>query len=118
MCRILLIEDDETVRALIVRILGAHEVIQACDGEDGLQRYHEHQPDLVLTDIQMPRMDGLQVIRELRQCVPDIKVIVMTGAFEHFKDALEELNVSAVLRKPFTVQMCNDIVDQCVPLSR
>ena len=82
MATILIIDDDELVRAALVLLLGreGHEVLEACDGSQALRVLDVSIPDLVITDIIMPEMEGLQVIRELRKIVPGLTIIAISGA--------------------------------------
>jgi CheY-like chemotaxis protein len=81
MARILLIDDQEHIRNIIKQILliDGYEVDTAENGKAGLKMVQLHCYDLVITDIFMPEQDGLEVIMELRQQFPDIRIIVMTG---------------------------------------
>jgi adenylate cyclase len=71
--KILVVEDDPDARELLRSILtlAGLNVVLARDGEEGLERAREVSPDLVITDISMPRLDGLGLIRRLRE-VPDL----------------------------------------------
>src|SRR5262245_30283156 len=77
--RILVIEDDEGVQTLMRDLLSAigHNVFVANNGRQGLARYRDCHPDLVITDIFMPERDGLDVILELAPY--DVKIIAMSG---------------------------------------
>jgi two-component system, cell cycle response regulator DivK len=68
MKRILIVEDKATSRELLRNVLEprGYEVIEAVDGVDGLHKASEHQPDLILLDLHMPRLDGMEVLRALR----------------------------------------------------
>ena len=80
--RILTIEDDATVRMNIVAYLedSGYQMIQAADGLEGLSRFKEQCPDLVLCDLRMPKLDGLDVLQEISQLSPDTPVIIVSGA--------------------------------------
>ena len=79
--QILVIEDDFAVRELILQTLSkaGYQVIAAGDGVEGLNLFRERNPGLVITDIVMPKKEGLQTIIELRQESPSVKVIAMSG---------------------------------------
>ena len=81
MTRVLVMDDDDVLRsALRVILEGAgYEVADAADGAAGVRLYREHGADLVLVDIFMPTMDGLEVIRALRTEVPRPKLVAMSG---------------------------------------
>lgn len=68
MSRILVADDNEASRELIREVLemSGYDVVEAADGADAVERARENPPDLVLVDIQMPRLDGYGVLRELR----------------------------------------------------
>jgi serine phosphatase RsbU (regulator of sigma subunit) len=80
--RILTIEDDATVRMNIVAYLedSGYQMIQAADGLEGLNRFKEQCPDLVLCDLRMPKLDGLDVLQEITRLSPDTPVIIVSGA--------------------------------------
>ncbi len=96
-CRKLLIIDDDTiVRQSIVAYLedSGFEVFQAADGASGLASFRENKPDLVLTDLRMPVVDGLQVLRAIHEESPDAAVIVISGAGV-ISDVVEALRLGA-----------------------
>ncbi|GAA3937389.1 response regulator [Litoribacillus peritrichatus] len=80
--RILIIDDDEAVRESLVAYLddSGYQVTQAVDGESGLALFSQEQPDIVLCDLRMPRMDGLTVLSKVKELSPDTPVIVVSGA--------------------------------------
>ena len=82
MARVLIIDDDELVRAALVLLLerDGHEVLEACDGIDAGRILKVYIPDLVITDIVMPGMEGFQVIRKIRKVSPGLKIIAISGA--------------------------------------
>ena len=82
MARVLIIDDDELVRAALVLLLerSGHEVQEACNGTEAGRILKVYIPDLVITDIVMPEMDGLQVIQEIRKVSPGLKIIAISGA--------------------------------------
>ena len=82
MARILVVDDDEPIRALLRAMLEleGYEVMEAENGAEGLLKYQGAPTDLVITDIQMPVMDGLALLRELRRAFPWVKVLAMSGS--------------------------------------
>jgi len=79
--RILVVDDDKAVRLLLRAVLErrGYSVVEAENGAEGLQYYRAAPTDLVITDIQMPVMDGLQMIKELRRAFPTAKIIAISG---------------------------------------
>ena len=78
---VLLIDDDGAVRQLFRQALEGegYDVVEAPTGTEGLRLLHERPVDVVLTDIIMPDMDGLEVVRELRRDFPTVRIIAFTG---------------------------------------
>ena len=81
MAKVLVIDDEADFREVIKFVLefDGHEVVEAEDGQSGLNAFHESNPDLVITDIFMPGKDGLETIREFYSLNPNIKIIAMSG---------------------------------------
>ena len=84
MARILVIDDQEPIRSLLRAVLEGegHQVLEASNGRLGLELYRERSVDLVITDIVMPEMDGLEMILELTRNFLNVKVIAMSGSLE------------------------------------
>ncbi|MGZ9140240.1 MAG: response regulator [Nitrospira sp.] len=78
---ILIIEDHTSVRTLLAQVLqdAGYSVCEAATGRQGLERFHEQPVDLVITDLEMPEMTGLDVILALPRAFLDVKVIAMSG---------------------------------------
>lgn len=107
MARILVIEDDDQVRQLLHERLtkAGYDVALASDGEEGIQLFREQPADVVITDIFMPRKDGVEAIRELRHDFPDAKIIAMTGVRGRFSrlPAAGVLGAVRTFVKPFSL---------------
>lgn len=111
MVRVLVIEDHADTLELIRTVLAhaGHDVSVAVDGEDGLRRYRTDRPDVVVVDLFMPRMDGLDVISALREDVgPAAKIIAISAGWSvRAADALKEATArgaDCVLRKPLDLE--------------
>lgn len=103
--KVLVVEDDATVRDVLRTLLGfdGYQVDTASDGPEGLEKAEELQPDIVLLDVVLPGMDGLEVCRSLRQRVPGARVVMLTGRGTA-EDELDGVSAGAdaYLRKPFS----------------
>jgi CheY-like chemotaxis protein len=79
--RILVVDDDKALRLLLRAVLErrGHAVVEAENGDEGLRLYWAAPTDLVITDIEMPVKDGLQMIIELRNACPTAKIIAISG---------------------------------------
>jgi excisionase family DNA binding protein len=104
--RVLVVDDEETIRDLLAKTLALaeYDVDLAPDGRTALERLRMIPYDLLITDLKMPGVDGLAVIREARRLKADIPVIIITG-FSTEASAIEAVNlgVSGYLTKPFRV---------------
>jgi len=105
--RVLVVDDDQNLSQIMAETLTAagYEVQTADDGLHGYLRYLDQQPEIVLTDIQMPELDGLEMIRCIRTINPHVKTIYISGAISRYQEALisEGKQYGAlVLNKPFS----------------
>ncbi len=110
MARILIVDDEPGVIITLKTMLkvDGHEVVIAENGVSGIEclQIHKGSLDLVITDIQMPEMDGLQFISRLLDITPDLPVIAISGGGNRLSnlDPLASLKdkISGTVRKPFT----------------
>ena len=104
--RILVVDDEPSIRDLLSKTLALaeYEVDLAPDGKTAIERLRIVPYDLLITDLRMPGVDGLSVIREGRRLRPDLPVIIITG-YSTEASAIEAVNlgVSGYLSKPFRV---------------
>ena len=96
MNKILLIDDEEAIVRLLAMSLRAdgYEVVTAMNGEEGVAVFKEASPEVVLTDIKMPGMDGIEVLKTVKTLNPDIEVIIITGHGD-IDSAIEALKYGA-----------------------
>lgn len=109
MCEtVLLIEDEDDLRRLLRQMLQSMslKVFEAVDGLAGLALYNDWRPDLVITDIMMPRSDGIETIREIMAINSQARIIAMSaGICSNYLDPLglaQEAGATETLKKPFT----------------
>jgi excisionase family DNA binding protein len=102
--RILVVDDEPAVRDLLSKTLtmADYDVDSADDGPSAIEKLRTVEYDLCITDLKMPGMDGLSVIREARKLAADLRVIIITG-YSTEASAIEAINlgVSGYLTKPF-----------------
>jgi len=105
--RILVVDDDAKIRTVVRRGLAyeGYRVVEAGSGEEGLVKAREHLPDLVILDVMMPGMDGLEVTRRLRSSGDDLAILMLT-ARDEVTDRVEGLENGAddYLVKPFSFE--------------
>ncbi len=120
MARVLVIDDDEMTRTLVRRWLGGvgHEVEEAVDGAEGLRLFGEHPPDLVLTDISMPGLDGHDVIEAVRVLHAEVPIIAISGGGPSPKDELllkaSSLGADQIIMKPFEFRQLVGAVERAL----
>ena len=104
--RVLVIEDNAGTRDLLrLTLEGAgHEVVTASHGQEGLGYLNGHKVDVVVTDLFMPEMDGIEVIAALRARFPGVRVVAMSGRpGVDYLSVARELGAARILRKPFSM---------------
>lgn len=116
--RIILVDDEEEVRKGIIRkidweTLGFQVVGDAENGQDALEKIEQLEPDVVMTDIRMPYMDGLTLTSWIRQKYPSVKVLIFSGFddFEYAQQAIK-LNVTEYILKPVNVEELTQILNR------
>ena len=106
--KILVIDDDVASRYMLRFLLEKeqHEVFEAEDGEIGFERFREIQPDIVITDIIMPKKEGISLIKELRAENSSLPVIAITsdvhGRAKEFLELSKQVGATTVIEKPIS----------------
>jgi len=105
MAKILVADDSRTSRRMlldIIRTLDFEEIIEATDGNDAVAKFLEHQPDVVTLDITMPGMDGIEVLKAIKEKNPGVKVVMITAAAQSTK-IMEAIKIGAeeFIAKPY-----------------
>lgn len=114
----LIVDDSSVMRKIVERALRqsgldlAH-VFEAASGVEGLDALREHKVDLILSDINMPNMDGLEFLRQLRaqNLAPDVPIVMITteSSEDHVREAIAA-GAQGYIRKPFTAEQVKDRV--------
>jgi DNA-binding NtrC family response regulator len=127
---VLVIDDDPLIRKTLSSYLSkkGFEAVVAEDGEEGIQKYQEHIPDLVVLDIRLPDVDGLEVLGRIREKNPNASIIIMTayddmkttieaiksGAFEYLVKPLDYVELDLTIDKAFQIRSLEDKVSYLV----
>jgi DNA-binding NtrC family response regulator len=121
MAHILIVDDEEKMRHLLSIMLerNGHQVAQACDGKDALEKIKETPFDMVITDIKMPRMNGTALLKKITEMEIPCPVVFIT-AFATVESAVEAMRQGAVdyITKPFEEERILLTVERTVSLSR
>lgn len=107
MGKILVVDDQSGVRSLLVSIFQGddHEVEMAANGEAALRLLSSFEPDLILLDMKMPGMDGIETLKQIRASGNRVAVLMMTGNEDdaHNMEQAKELGVLCYMSKPFDI---------------
>ena len=117
MSKILVIDDEPDIRAIMCSALEAagHEVMAFAEGGGAIEHVREEPVDLLITDIFMPDVEGLETIREIRRLRPDMPIIAISGIDIEGADYLgvaSKFGAAATLRKPFWPADLLDLVSR------
>lgn len=116
--RILVVDDDADIRALLVRYFGdaGHEVRTAPDGRQGLDLVRTWVPDIVLLDLEMPAMNGLDVLRHIEADHAGVPVVAFSGhaVAERLGEDARRLGAREFLVKPFDLEDLGQAVDNAL----
>lgn len=112
--RVLVADDEPHIRALISMIissLGGDVVAEAGDGEQALRLFELHRPDMVLLDINMPKVDGLHVLKKIMEASPDTMVVMLTSlnSTEVVKQCLERGARNYILKNLTAAELRQEI---------
>jgi C4-dicarboxylate-specific signal transduction histidine kinase len=112
---VLFVEDEDLLRAIYERILDKFisRLFVASNGKEGLELYHQHNPDLIITDIMMPVMDGLEMVEKIREIDKNIRLVILSayGEAEYFMDAIK-IGVNSFLLKPVETEKLQSLVEE------
>ncbi len=112
MTRILLIDDSRYARSTLKQVLGdGYEYLEAADGLSGLELYFLEKPDLVILDLTMPGMNGLEMLAQLKAIQPSAKVIVCSADVQEYsqQEALR-LGACGFIQKPVVPEILREAV--------
>ncbi len=121
MSRTILVVDDQKVIREVLKVYLASSrasMLEAADGEQALEVMRKERPDLVIADMQMPRLDGLQLCLHARADpqLRDIPVVILTGAADtKMTDACRQAGAKEILKKPVTPQALLAAIERACP---
>jgi len=111
--KVLVVDDEQNMRIAMFEAIkrGGHEVAVAENGRMALDIIQKNPPDLVITDIRMPEMSGIELLRKIKELRPELPVVIITG-YATIDTAVEAMKLGAFdyILKPFPVEVIEDIV--------
>ena len=123
MARILIIDDEPNLRSMLRRMLhlAGHQVSEAGNGAEGINLYERDPLDLVITDIFMPKKEGIETIIALHRADPDLPIIAISGGGRSggmdFLCSAEKLGARHTLSKPFRGDQLLSAVSECLSVN-
>ena len=102
-CKVLIVDDEEDIRNVITQTFESFfsEVVSAVDGQDALDKFTQEGPfDMILTDISMPNLTGIELVTEIRLIDKEVFIVIMSGAFDDYQQELSK--DEQLINKPFT----------------
>jgi two-component system response regulator HydG len=117
MADVLIVEDNETLREGIVDVVQGmdHSVVEVSNGQEGLKHFEENSPEIVISDLKMDKMDGMELLSEITECSEDAMVMIITafGSIEKAVDAMKE-GAFDFIPKPFPPDLLRAKVDKAL----
>ena len=114
---LLYVEDEADIREEMVEILGLkfENILVGKNGQDGLEIYEKQNPDLVISDVQMPIMDGIEMSKEIKLLNPQAKIILTTAFNEKsFISSADEIGINEYVNKPVEITKLFQAIEKCL----
>jgi CheY-like chemotaxis protein len=118
MQHILIIDDDKAIQSIFTQLLenNGYSVETASEGREGLRKLKARTPDLIITDIMMPEMDGLEMVTYIRRNHPDLPVIAISGGMQaapvNFLPMAKQFGACKVFEKPLALATLLEAVQE------
>jgi CheY-like chemotaxis protein len=113
--RFLVVDDNEDIRDVFCRLVerAGHVASTAYDGQDAVETLERERFDVMLLDLTMPRMTGVEVVRWLRErpdVAPELRIVVISAWAGENRAVLQELGITTVMQKPLRIQQLTDLI--------
>ena len=111
--KVMVVDDDPLVRQMLINFLQRedYEVSSSANGQEALDQLAQAAPDIILLDMNMPVMGGLELLPEVKKINKGIKIIMMTGLEIDQARTARELGASAFLIKPFSLERLKELIE-------
>jgi two-component system response regulator ResD len=116
--KVLVVDDDSTIRALMEDYLGNlnFEIFHAIDGREGWEIFQEQKPDLVIADIFMPQMTGLELLEEIKSSDHPVPVVLISGVqLSQAEIQMQRERADGFLEKPYMFWQMKDMINKLLP---
>jgi len=102
MIKIMVVDDETAMREILKIMLKDYKVIQASNGREAVELYQRERPDLVLMDVMMPIMNGIDATAEIKKMDPNAKIVAITAYASSKGEKIVEAGADFILKKPFS----------------
>ncbi len=110
--RILVVDDDENIRRILKLMLKDHEVLEASNGREAIEMFKRFRPEIVMMDVIMPDMDGVEATKEIVKIDPNAVVIGVTAFARNRGSEMISAGAAEVIEKPFSKKEICRIVEK------
>lgn len=115
--KILVVDDEIMIIELLKDMLSNCEVVGAMNGKEAVEKYKELRPDIVLMDIMMPLMDGIEATREISKMNRNAKILAVTAYADSKGEEILKAGALGIIEKPFTLQLLSNTIKKYLILS-
>ncbi len=112
--RILIVDDEPAIREVMKLILKNYEIVEASNGVEAVEKCEKKKPDLILMDIMMPRMNGIEATKTILEKFPDAKIVAVTAYATHKGKEMLEAGALEILEKPFGRRKLEELVERLI----
>lgn len=102
MIKVMVVDDEIAMREILKIMLKDYKVIEPSNGREAVELYREERPDIVLMDVMMPLMNGIEATSEIKKIDPDAKIVAITAYASSKGEKVIEAGADYILKKPFT----------------
>lgn len=99
---VMIVDDETAMREILKIMLKDYKIFEATNGREAVEKYKKERPDVVLMDIMMPMMGGIEAVREIKKINPNAKIVAITAYAGSKGEKALEAGVDVILKKPFT----------------
>lgn len=114
---ILYVEDEDVIRREMIEILSLdfENIYVAKNGKEGLEMYKKYNPDLVISDVKMPIMNGIEMTEKIMSINPDMKIILTTAFNEDaFIQKAKKIGIEHFINKPVNIDILFNSIEACI----
>jgi CheY-like chemotaxis protein len=109
---VMIVDDETAMREVLKIMLRGYKVIEASNGREAIELYKKEMPDIVLMDIIMPIMGGIETIKEIKKINPKAKIVAITAYASSKGEKAIEAGVDYILRKPFSRKEVIKVIEE------